>query len=74
MNTIFYTVEQVAEMVQMTPNYIYGLTRNGMLGHYKIGGAIRITKQQFDDWLASKRVYNKREMKGAASLATVKAV
>lgn len=67
----FYTVDQVAEMVQMTPNHIYTLVRTKAIGHYKIGGSVRITDEQLKEWLDSKRVYNKREIDRVATIAVV---
>ncbi len=58
----FYTIQEVAEMVDMTPNYIYVLTRRGEIGHYKIGSSVRIDEEQLQAWLQSKRVYNKSEV------------
>lgn len=58
----YYTIQEVAEMVNMTPNYIYILTRRGEIGHYKIGNSVRIDEEQLQAWLQSKRVYNKSEV------------
>lgn len=62
MKTTFYTISEVADKLRMTTDYIYRLTRTGKLGHYKIGSSVRITQEQLEAFLASKRVYNKSEV------------
>lgn len=59
--TIFYTIPQVAEMLQLTPDHIYRVTASGELGYFKVGRMKRITQEQLDAWLASKRKYTKYE-------------
>lgn len=63
----FYTVEDVAKMLRLTTDYVYRLARTGALGHYKIGASVRITQEQLDAFLASKRVYNKCEVRQQAN-------
>lgn len=58
----FYTIQEVAKMVDMSSNYIYILTRKGEIGHYKIGNSVRIDEEQLQAWLQSKRVNNKSEV------------
>lgn len=58
---IFYTVPQVAELLQLTEDHIYRVTKSGELGCFKVGRMTRITQEQLDQWLASKRRYTKYE-------------
>lgn len=57
----FYTVPEVAQMVRLTADHIYRVTKSGELGTYKIGRKVLITQEQLDKWLASKRQYTKLE-------------
>jgi excisionase family DNA binding protein len=61
MGTKFYTVPEVAQMVRLTADHIYRVTKSGELGTYKIGRKVLITQEQLDSWLASKRQYTKLE-------------
>lgn len=58
---IFYTIPQVAELLGLTNDHIYRVTKSGELGCYKIGRMVRITQEQLDLWLATKRRYTKYE-------------
>lgn len=59
--TTFYTVPQVAEMMQVTADHIYRVTNSGELGSFKIGRNVRISQEQLDRWISSKRQYTKYE-------------
>ncbi|WP_346048323.1 helix-turn-helix domain-containing protein [Actinomadura chokoriensis] len=48
-----YTVEQVAEMLQVGRDKVYMLLRTGRLRSIKIGRLRRITDQQLADFIAS---------------------
>lgn len=58
---IFYTVPEVAQMVKLTADHIYRVTKSGELGTYKIGRKVLISQEQLDAWLTSKRQYTKYE-------------
>lgn len=57
----FYTVPEVAQMVKLTADHIYRVTKSGELGTYKIGRKVLISQEQLDAWLTSKRQYTKYE-------------
>ena len=46
-----YTVEQVAEILQMKMNSIYRYIYRNQLKHHKVGGAIRISESQLKEFL-----------------------
>jgi excisionase family DNA binding protein len=58
---IFYTIPEVAEMLKLSEDHIYKVTASGELGSFKIGRVKRITQEQLDKWLESKRRYTKYE-------------
>lgn len=59
--TTFYTVPEVAKMMHLTADHIYRVTNSGELGSFKIGRAVRISQEQLNEWLSSKRQYTKYE-------------
>jgi excisionase family DNA binding protein len=48
-----YTVEQVAEVLQIGRDKVYGLLRTGQLRSLKIGKLRRITDEQLAEFIAS---------------------
>lgn len=58
----FYTVKEVANMLKYTTDHIHRLVREGELPHYRMGKAVRITPDQLNEWLESKRVYTKAQI------------
>ncbi|OLT31889.1 hypothetical protein BJF79_08850 [Actinomadura sp. CNU-125] len=48
-----YTVEQVADLLQIGRDKIYELIRTGRLRSVKIGRLRRITERQLDDFVTS---------------------
>lgn len=61
MNATFFTVPEVAQMVKLTADHIYRVTKAGELGSFKIGRKVLISQEQLDAWLATKRQYTKYE-------------
>lgn len=61
-NTPYYTVEQVASMMQLSKDHIYHQLSNGTLGCFKFGNKVRISDEQLRSWVEGKRVYSKREV------------
>ena len=57
----YYTVPEVAELVNMTEDHIYRVTKSGELGSYKIGRKVLISQEQLERWLTTKRQYTKLE-------------
>jgi excisionase family DNA binding protein len=48
-----YTVEQIAEILQIGRDKVYGLLRTGQLRSIKIGKLRRITDEQLAEFVAS---------------------
>lgn len=46
-----YTVEEIAEILNIGRTSAYKLVRSGLFQTVRIGTAIRISKASFDDWL-----------------------
>lgn len=44
----FYTIPQLAELLQVHENTIYRLVRAGKIEHYKVGAQIRISAAELD--------------------------
>lgn len=61
MGQTLYDIPQVAKMIGIGAQHIYRLTRSGELGSYKIGRRVKISQEQLEQWLASKRQYTKYE-------------
>lgn len=47
-----FNVNEIAVAVGANRNTVYGLVKNGELGHYKIGRLIRITQSHLDAFRA----------------------
>lgn len=67
MAVVFYTVEEVAGMARVSTDYIYKLAARGELGSYKIGNLLRFTEAQVNEWLESKRVKSRTELRAMAA-------
>lgn len=52
----FLTVNQAAELIGMTPAFIYRLVSDKKLPAYKFGGSVRIDKDDFDKWIESRKL------------------
>jgi excisionase family DNA binding protein len=48
------TVKNVADELALSISAVYALVERGELGHYRIGGAIRIGDEHLSEFLASK--------------------
>lgn len=57
----FYTVPEVAQMLHLTADHIYRVTKSGELGSFKIGRKVLVSHEQLDEWLTTKRQYTKYE-------------
>lgn len=57
----FYTVPEVAQMVRLTADHIYRVTKSGELGSFKIGRKVLVSQEQLERWLSTKRQYTKLE-------------
>lgn len=44
----FYTIPQLAELLQVHENTIYRLVRAGKIEHYKVGAQIRISAEELE--------------------------
>jgi len=47
----FYTVQQIADLVQLSPARVYEAIRLGLLPAVHIGRQVRIEEQGFQDWV-----------------------
>ena len=46
-----YTVEEIAKLLSIGRTTAYALVKEGHFKTVRIGSAIRISKQSFDEWL-----------------------
>lgn len=58
------TTAQLASMLSISESRIYHIIAD--IPHYKFGSAIRFDKKEIADWIQTKRVYTKREIKAKA--------
>ena len=58
------TTSQLATMLSISESRIYHIISD--IPHYKFGSSIRFDKREIADWIQSKRVYTKREIKAKA--------
>ena len=47
-NKAFYTVDEIAEILNVNPRTIYRLVQAGKLEHYKVGAQIRISAEELE--------------------------
>jgi excisionase family DNA binding protein len=50
------TAEQVCDMLQITKRYLYRLTSEQRIPHYKMGQSLRFREREVDDWVKSRHV------------------
>lgn len=48
---IVYTIKEVAEKLKVKPQQIYKIIKSGELNSFKVGKAIRISKQELDCYI-----------------------
>jgi excisionase family DNA binding protein len=46
-----YSVDEIAEILDISKNSAYDLIKEGLFNIVRIGSAIRISKKSFDEWL-----------------------
>ena len=51
-----FTIQEVAQMLQVSVDHIYHLTSKREIQHYKIGGKVRMSQRQIDDYIESRLV------------------
>jgi excisionase family DNA binding protein len=51
-----YTVDEVADRIQLSVNYIYRLARTGKIPCTRIGRHVRFSERDLEVWLDSHRV------------------
>ena len=49
----FLTVEEVAAQLRLSKSAVYSLIHKGLLPVFRFGGAIRISRQQLDEFIQS---------------------
>lgn len=47
-------VREVARLLDVTPQHIYGLAAQGLIPCFRVGGAIRFDPHEFAKWLRNK--------------------
>ena len=56
------TVEDVCELFQFKKSYLYALTSENRIPHFKIGGFLRFRQSELEEWLASQAQGNGRHL------------
>ena len=46
-----YSVDEIAALLNVSKGSVYDLIRRNLFSTVRIGSAIRISKQSFDEWL-----------------------
>ena len=46
-----YLVQEIAEMLDVSPTTAYSIVKEGVFESVRIGRVIRVSKKSFDDWL-----------------------
>ena len=49
------TIQQLSELIQVSPSTLYQWTHSGFIPHYKIGQAIRFKETDIEKWLKSRK-------------------
>lgn len=55
MSAKYLTVRQVATILQLSAKSVYGIVSSGDLPAYRVGGAVRVSQADLDDYLAARR-------------------
>lgn len=58
---VFYTVEEVAKMLNCSEDNVYRLKREGKIGCYKMGTSLRFSDEQIAEYKEHNRIYSKYE-------------
>ena len=56
----FFTAQQIAESVQVTPARVYEAIRLGLLPAVHIGRQVRVEEQAFHDWVRNDEAVHKQ--------------
>jgi excisionase family DNA binding protein len=56
-----YTIEQIAEKLQISETTLYKLARSGRIPAIKIGNQWRFKMEDIDKWLESQKVTQRRK-------------
>lgn len=56
------TVEDVVELFRLKKSYLYALTSENRIPHYKIGGFVRFRQSELEAWLTGKAQGNGRNI------------
>lgn len=51
-----YTADEVCELLRIKLSYLYHLTSNSLIPHFKLGGFLRFRRSELEAWLAEKAV------------------
>jgi excisionase family DNA binding protein len=50
------TIKELSNKLQVSPSWIYKKARCKIIPHFRIGGTIRFSKSEIDNWLQSHHV------------------
>ena len=50
-----YSVQEIAEILQISRSMAYNLCKQSLFKTVKVGKYVRVSKPSFDDWLDSKK-------------------
>lgn len=51
----WYRVKDVARILEVTPQRVSQMAKDGILPHYRIGKTVKIDREEFGNWLQSRR-------------------
>ncbi len=51
----FYTIDEIAEILAVSRYTVYSWTNRGTLPSFKLNGLVRVNKDEFGEWLDSKK-------------------
>jgi excisionase family DNA binding protein len=56
MSEVWLTVEEVAARLQVSPSWIYKKVTAKIMPHIRVGGLVRFSEKEINDWLQSHHV------------------
>jgi excisionase family DNA binding protein len=51
----WYRVKDVAQILEVSPQRVSQMAASGLIPHYRIGRTIKVDREEFARWLASRR-------------------
>ena len=65
-------VDEAAEFISVSKSYIYKLTMDGLIPHYKRGKRLYFKVEELEEWLTEKRGFNRKEIEAKANEYIIK--